>query len=130
MTVRRVGCVTTGFLGWDASDERLRDYAEEAKKAGVEMEVKYVSYDAEHPNTYKMTLFNEAGESREVTALSTGGGMIEVRACHFAFACVFLRLYSFSSEHAHSQQLSDVSQSHLHRTRTPCRWTSPAPNVD
>eukprot|EP00035_Acanthoeca_spectabilis_P040273 m.68551 g.68551 ORF g.68551 m.68551 type:complete len:583 (+) comp9929_c0_seq1:49-1797(+) len=67
-----------GFLGWDASDERLRDYAEEAKKAGVEMEVKYVSYGAEHPNTYKMTLFNEAGESREVTALSTGGGMIEV----------------------------------------------------
>ena len=34
---------------------------------------------ADHPNTYKLTLFNEQ-EMRELTAISTGGGMIEVIA--------------------------------------------------
>jgi hypothetical protein len=70
----------TGLLGWDAEEEKLRDFQKHADAAGIEMDIQYVDYGAEHPNTYKMTLWNEEGESREVTALSTGGGMIEVRA--------------------------------------------------
>jgi L-serine dehydratase len=37
-----------------------------------------VSYGAEHPNTYKLTLRNE-GEERTLKAISTGGGMIVVQ---------------------------------------------------
>ena len=41
-----------GLLGWEADDRRLEHYQEELKKAGLEVEVRYLDYGAEHPNTY------------------------------------------------------------------------------
>ena len=66
-----------GFLGWDADDERLPSFEEAVKEAGIDIRIEILDIGAEHPNTYKITLFNERG-MKEVTALSTGGGMIEV----------------------------------------------------
>jgi len=68
-----------GLLGWDADEERLPAFKEHAATAGLEVDIQYVDYNAEHPNTYKLTLWNSAGKSRELTAISTGGGMIEVQ---------------------------------------------------
>lgn len=68
-----------GFLGWEADDERLPDYQQAIDAAGMHIRISIEDIQAEHPNTYKITLINER-EMRELTALSVGGGMIEVIA--------------------------------------------------
>ncbi|MCP5108093.1 MAG: serine dehydratase [bacterium] len=66
-----------GFLGWDAYDERLVDYEKAIEDAGIKISINITDYNAEHPNTYKLTLKNNK-ETHEMTAVSIGGGMIEV----------------------------------------------------
>ncbi|MDJ0835177.1 MAG: L-serine ammonia-lyase, iron-sulfur-dependent, subunit alpha [Acidobacteriota bacterium] len=66
-----------GFLGWEAHDERLQHYREGIKEAGIGVEIEITPLHYEHPNTYRITLRNRE-ETRQLTAVSTGGGMIEV----------------------------------------------------
>ncbi|MCA8956433.1 MAG: L-serine ammonia-lyase, iron-sulfur-dependent, subunit alpha [Planctomycetes bacterium] len=66
-----------GFLGWQADDDRLPEFAAGVRDAGILIEIRYVSYGAQHPNTYKLTLTNPA-VTRTMTAISTGGGMMQV----------------------------------------------------
>jgi L-serine dehydratase len=66
-----------GFLGWEAYDERLMNYEEAVKEAGIKIEVEINNLKIDHPNTYKLTLKN-AKETHEMIAISTGGGMIEI----------------------------------------------------
>ncbi len=66
-----------GFLGWEAYDEQLK-FAEDAiKGAGINVKIDIVDIGFSHPNTYKITLTNTK-ETRQLIAISTGGGMIEV----------------------------------------------------
>lgn len=69
--------LTGGLLGWEPTDERLNNYEKHLNDSGIDIEVKYVSYGANHANTYKLTIKNDY-EKHQVIALSTGGGMIEV----------------------------------------------------
>lgn len=66
-----------GLLGWDADDDRLPHYQEGVEEAGLDIQIRIEGIQADHPNTYKLTLFNKV-EMREMTAISLGGGMIEV----------------------------------------------------
>ncbi len=66
-----------GFLGWEAYDERLPDYLQAVDAAGIKIKIEIHPIGATHPNTYKITLKNNK-ETRTLTALSTGGGMIQV----------------------------------------------------
>lgn len=66
-----------GLLGWEAADERLPDSAAAAEQAGICIDLRIGDYGDPHPNTYRLTLSNSR-ESHRMTALSTGGGMIEV----------------------------------------------------
>ena len=66
-----------GFLGWEAYDERLVNAVSEMKAARIHVEVAILDIGAIHPNTYKLTLHN-AKEIHELTAISIGGGMIDV----------------------------------------------------
>ncbi|MDT0607596.1 L-serine ammonia-lyase, iron-sulfur-dependent, subunit alpha [Croceitalea rosinachiae] len=66
-----------GFLGWDADEERLPQYLKAIEEANIQVEIKIHDIGASHPNTYKITLKNER-ETRELTALSLGGGMIQI----------------------------------------------------
>jgi L-serine dehydratase len=66
-----------GFLGWEADDDRLVDSSAAVREAGIEVEFSIRDIGATHPNTYRLTLSN-ADERCQMTALSTGGGMIEV----------------------------------------------------
>ncbi|MFY0654034.1 MAG: L-serine ammonia-lyase, iron-sulfur-dependent, subunit alpha [Cyclobacteriaceae bacterium] len=66
-----------GFLGWEAYDERLPEAQSAINTAGIDVEIVIVDIKADHPNTYKITLSNSK-ETRQMTAISTGGGMIEV----------------------------------------------------
>ncbi len=66
-----------GFLGWEAYDERLPESEKYLTAAGINVEIKICDIKADHPNTYKIRLKNDK-ETRNLTAISTGGGMIEV----------------------------------------------------
>lgn len=67
----------SGFLGWEAFDERLPGYLQAVDEAGIKISIDIHPIGATHPNTYKITLTNDK-ETHTVTALSTGGGMIQV----------------------------------------------------
>ena len=66
-----------GFLGWEADDERLPDSEQLLNREGITVEIEVHPIGADHPNTYKLTMSNRE-ESHRLTAISTGGGMIEV----------------------------------------------------
>ncbi len=68
-----------GFLGWEADDARLQHSAEHLALAGIEVDFRLSDLEDKHPNTYQITL-DHAGERRSLVAVSTGGGMIEVRS--------------------------------------------------
>jgi len=66
-----------GLLGWDAIDERLAESLKAIQEAGIKFDIKILDYGADHPNTYKLTLWN-SNENHSLKAISIGGGMIEV----------------------------------------------------
>ena len=66
-----------GLLGLEPSDDRLVQYKEEIRKAGIQVQIKTGLYGDAHPSTYRLTLINSK-ESHSLIAVSTGGGMIEV----------------------------------------------------
>lgn len=66
-----------GFLGWEAYDERLPESEKHLMTAGIHVTITICDIQADHPNTYKIRLKNSK-ETRNLTAISTGGGMIEV----------------------------------------------------
>lgn len=66
-----------GFLGWEAYDERLVDSEMHIGAAGIKVRINIKDIQAEHPNTYQITLKNP-WEKHQVIAISTGGGMIEI----------------------------------------------------
>jgi L-serine dehydratase len=68
-----------GFLGWEAHDERLPESDKYIVTAGINIKISITDIGNSHPNLYKITLTNNK-ETRKLTAISTGGGMIEVTA--------------------------------------------------
>lgn len=70
----------SGLLGWMPEDERIPGYAQALEEAGIEVDVRYVSYDAPHPNYYRLELTDAEGQVYRLDAISTGGGMIELQA--------------------------------------------------
>ncbi len=68
-----------GLLGWDTTDERLLTSAEAARAAGIDVTMQVAPLKASHPNTYRMTVSN-SHEHHTLTAISTGGGIIEITA--------------------------------------------------
>ncbi|OLS25380.1 MAG: L-serine dehydratase, beta chain [Candidatus Heimdallarchaeota archaeon LC_2] len=66
-----------GLLGWEADDERLIEYANAIKEAGIKVNIEINELEVKHENTYKLSLKNNK-ESHELVAISTGGGMVEI----------------------------------------------------
>lgn len=69
-----------GLLGWTPDDSRLPGYEAALQEAGIEIDLRYESYDAPHPNFYRLELHGESGNNYDLDAISTGGGMIETVA--------------------------------------------------
>jgi L-serine dehydratase len=67
-----------GLLGWDTTDDRLAQSAQVLQEAGINITYEIHDIGAKHPNTYKLTLKNP-DEQHTLTAISTGGGMIEIQ---------------------------------------------------
>ncbi|MFO8027263.1 MAG: L-serine ammonia-lyase, iron-sulfur-dependent, subunit alpha [Opitutales bacterium] len=70
----------SGLLGWTPEDARIPGYADALVEAGIEVDVRYEAYDAPHPNFYRLELTDADGNLFRLDAISTGGGMIELRA--------------------------------------------------
>lgn len=70
----------SGILGWEPDDARLPTYPAALREQGIEVEVIYESYDAPHPNFYRLEITGASGTVYRLDAVSTGGGMIELRA--------------------------------------------------
>ncbi len=66
-----------GFLGWEAHDARLPNFREGIHDAGINVNIEIVPLQNDHPNTYQITLKNYK-ETHTLTAISIGGGMIEI----------------------------------------------------
>ncbi len=66
-----------GFLGWEAHDERLPESDKHMVTAGINVSIAITDIGNSHPNLYKITLQNNK-ETRKLSAISTGGGMIEI----------------------------------------------------
>lgn len=115
--------LASGLLGYSLYDERLPRSLELAKSEGLSIEFKISNYRAVHPNTYKVTLWSNTGNSLSLIAISTGGGMIEVTEVDSiptdiqgdSFEALLLAGKPFTSE----------EQKFLHELATPCSSTSP-----
>jgi L-serine dehydratase len=66
-----------GLLGWEATDDRLSESARHIQEAGIRIRIEIKDIGSTHPNLYKLSLKNSL-EQHTITAISTGGGMIEV----------------------------------------------------
>lgn len=66
-----------GLLGWNADDDRLPDSERYLSEAGIDLTFEYGDFPDPHPNTYRLTL-QQGNCKRQLIAISTGGGMIEV----------------------------------------------------
>lgn len=69
-----------GLLGWEATDERLPGSLEALRASGVTIRMVTIDAGDLHPNTYRLTLTDSAGQKHSLRAISTGGGMMEVIA--------------------------------------------------
>jgi len=72
-----------GLLGWEATDERLVHSSTAIRDADIDVDIRITAFDAPHPNTYRLKLINKK-ETHQMTAISTGGGMIEITEIDFA----------------------------------------------
>ena len=66
-----------GLMGWDTTDDRLPVAGNHLAKNGLTLSIEIRDIAAVHPNTYRLVLDGPQG-SCQLTALSTGGGMIEI----------------------------------------------------
>lgn len=67
-----------GLLGWLPEDARTCKSLTEAANMEIEMEFIIKDFKAEHPNTTVLHLQGDDGERISATALSVGGGMVEI----------------------------------------------------
>ncbi len=67
-----------GLLGWETTDERLAGSVKAAREAGIKVTQAILDLGDQHPNTYHLALKNSS-EQHTLTAISTGGGMIEIK---------------------------------------------------
>ncbi|MGM0532855.1 MAG: L-serine ammonia-lyase, iron-sulfur-dependent, subunit alpha, partial [Bacteroidota bacterium] len=68
-----------GLLNIDLTEEKILDYKNIEHNRNVKIEYKVSSFPADHPNTVKLTLKGTNGKKIQVKAVSTGGGMMEIR---------------------------------------------------
>ncbi|MGA2491098.1 MAG: L-serine ammonia-lyase, iron-sulfur-dependent, subunit alpha [Anaerolineales bacterium] len=66
-----------GFLGWEPTDERLVTSPKVIQATGINVKIKIIPINANHPNTYQIMAKNSR-DTHRLTAISTGGGIIEI----------------------------------------------------
>jgi len=67
-----------GLMGIDMTDEMILNHEAIAKQHGLTIEYVISDFHTDHPNTMRINLLGVNGKSLSLTAISTGGGMIEI----------------------------------------------------
>ena len=70
--------LAAGLIGIEITDHRMPESLDVARQLGLTLDFRITAYPADHPNTYKTTVYLTNGEQFTLTALSTGGGMIQI----------------------------------------------------
>ena len=70
--------IVAGILGMDTDDVRIRDSFEYAKAANTEIIIQTGYFEDAHPNTARVTLTTDNGQTVEVMGASVGGGEIMI----------------------------------------------------
>ncbi|MCP4311762.1 MAG: serine dehydratase [Bacteroidetes bacterium] len=68
-----------GLLGIDIRDERIIRPELVAKEKDVRIQYKISSFKTDHGNTVRVSLKGRSGRTNQIVAVSTGGGMFEIR---------------------------------------------------
>lgn len=71
--------LVAGLLGMHTDDERIPRAQEIAKERGLSFHFTTGNLGDVHPNTVKMNLVSQEGETVEVTGSSIGGGRIQIQ---------------------------------------------------
>jgi len=69
--------LAAGLLGIEMTHTDIPISLELARKSGISLTFNITDYPADHPNTYRCVFETHNGKAFQVTALSTGGGIIE-----------------------------------------------------
>jgi len=68
-----------GLLGIDITDEQIMHPERLASERGIHISYKVSSFETDHANTVRISLEGKRGKSLCAMAVSTGGGMFEIR---------------------------------------------------
>ena len=68
----------SGLLGFDTHDERIPDAFRHADEAGIDYRFEVLEIGPGHPNAYYIDFTTADGKRLNLTAVSVGGGMIEI----------------------------------------------------
>lgn len=70
--------IVGGVLGFDTSDQRIKDSLKIAEDLGIDINIEIESAVTDHPNTAKVRLGTSAEDALELVGISIGGGKIEI----------------------------------------------------
>ncbi len=68
-----------GLLGIELTDERIIRHEQIVRTQNIDIEYRISDFETDHTNTVRLTLRGRSGRKIEVVAVSTGGGMFEIR---------------------------------------------------
>jgi L-serine dehydratase len=68
-----------GLLGIELTDERIIRHEQISGKRNIAIEYRISDFETDHTNTVRLTLKGRSGKKAELIAVSTGGGMFEIR---------------------------------------------------
>ncbi|KPL12338.1 MAG: hypothetical protein AMS26_18235 [Bacteroides sp. SM23_62] len=68
-----------GLLGIDITDERIINPDIVASAKGISIKYEISSFETDHAITVRLTLTGKSGKKMQIIAVSTGGGMFEIR---------------------------------------------------
>jgi L-serine dehydratase len=68
-----------GLLGIEMTDDKIIESGAIAEKKAVKIEYAVNNFQTDHPNTVRLTLNGVNGKHLKLIAVSTGGGMFEIR---------------------------------------------------
>ncbi len=69
-----------GLLGIDITEKDIIHFSNKLKERNLEIEYLVKDYKADHPSTYNIFFDNGIKNDFQVTAISTGGGMFEIKS--------------------------------------------------
>ena len=70
--------LAAGLLGYDLFSPEIVESLSLIKSKGIDLTFSIKDYPSNHPNTYRLTLVSVNNKRLEVTAISTGGGMVKI----------------------------------------------------